>query len=425
MLRLLVTVLTVQLSDTALSSCSGGWGCGEAPTEGGGGGGGAAWLRRRGCDEMRREDVEAALRGEAALLLSGCDRAFPRFANLSRALQRETLLQRYGEQRTRLAKVFAGVWGPDHDPNPIDNFTLSEYAPNMEAHLPYHAFNAYNTNNAANVIMRAEGMPMNLGGDFLPAPAGGQGGGAAADTLALLQAFEQPIFSLAPRGADMPFHQHYASWLYLAHGRKLWWLAPPEVSPAPALLWNDPWDTLRGWAHELEANTSRPTSVMHDRAQADADADAAGAGAVGPPVMRLMQRPGEVMLLPTQWWHATANVDDCAGVGGHMHTALDGAFSRREAEELAAVSKPFPSFARLVLTGISLCHACSCQEILRAETARQDPRGAQLGSESLARARAAEGHPNAAKHVMELAKLHYGEPGDRPAQLTNKNAPPN
>ena len=54
----------------------------------------------------------------------------------------------------------------------------------------------------------------------------------------------------------MPFHQHYASWLYLAHGRKLWWLAPPEVSPAPALLWNDPWDTLRGWAHELEDNTA-------------------------------------------------------------------------------------------------------------------------------------------------------------------------
>jgi hypothetical protein len=39
---------------------------------------------------------------------------------------------------------------------------------------------------------------------------------------------------------------------------------------------------------------------------------------------------------------------------------------------LAAVSAPFPSFARPVLTDISLCHACSCQEMLRAETARQE-----------------------------------------------------
>ena len=32
-----------------------------------------------------------------------------------------------------------------------------------------------------------------------------------------------------------------------------------------------------------------------------------------------------------------------------------------------AVSRPFPSWNRSILTDISLCHACSCQEILRAE----------------------------------------------------------
>jgi hypothetical protein len=39
----------------------------------------------------------------------------------------------------------------------------------------------------------------------------------------------------------------------------------------------------------------------------------------------------------------------------------------------SVVSAPLPSFARAVLTEISLCHACSCQEISRAETARQGP----------------------------------------------------
>jgi hypothetical protein len=37
----------------------------------------------------------------------------------------------------------------------------------------------------------------------------------------------------------------------------------------------------------------------------------------------------------------------------------------------AAVSRPFPSWNRSILTDIYLCHACSCQAILRAETAGQ------------------------------------------------------
>jgi hypothetical protein len=36
-----------------------------------------------------------------------------------------------------------------------------------------------------------------------------------------------------------------------------------------------------------------------------------------------------------------------------------------------SVSRPFPSWNRSILTEIYLCHACSCQEILRTETAGQ------------------------------------------------------
>jgi hypothetical protein len=37
----------------------------------------------------------------------------------------------------------------------------------------------------------------------------------------------------------------------------------------------------------------------------------------------------------------------------------------------ASVSRPFPSWNRSILTEVYLCHACSCQEILRTETAGQ------------------------------------------------------
>jgi hypothetical protein len=39
------------------------------------------------------------------------------------------------------------------------------------------------------------------------------------------------------------------------------------------------------------------------------------------------------------------------------------------------VSRPFPSWNRSILTEIYLCHACSCQEILRAKTAGQGFQG--------------------------------------------------
>eukprot|EP01047_Picozoa_sp_COSAG01_P025106 COSAG01_NODE_1573_length_9865_cov_132.568503_5_plen_103_part_00 len=38
-----------------------------------------------------------------------------------------------------------------------------------------------------------------------------------------------------------------------------------------------------------------------------------------------------------------------------------------------AVSRPFPSWNRSILAESHLCHACSCHEILRTETAGQDP----------------------------------------------------
>jgi hypothetical protein len=41
------------------------------------------------------------------------------------------------------------------------------------------------------------------------------------------------------------------------------------------------------------------------------------------------------------------------------------------------VSRPFPSWNRSILTEIYLCHACSCQEILRTETGGQGPSDSQ------------------------------------------------
>jgi hypothetical protein len=45
---------------------------------------------------------------------------------------------------------------------------------------------------------------------------------------------------------------------------------------------------------------------------------------------------------------------------------------KRDSVDGLPVSRPFPFWNRSILTEIYLCHACSCQEILRMETAGQE-----------------------------------------------------
>eukprot|EP01047_Picozoa_sp_COSAG01_P071610 COSAG01_NODE_11162_length_1992_cov_1.972002_2_plen_100_part_00 len=78
----------------------------------------------------------------------------------------------------------------------------------------------------------------------------------------------------------------------------------------------------------------------------------------------------------------------------------------------SVVSRPFPSWDRSILTEIYLCHACSCQEIFRTETA------GQVVSSS----------PVSTVGVIILAQVINGERAPatnlappRPAQLTPRN----
>eukprot|EP01047_Picozoa_sp_COSAG01_P067949 COSAG01_NODE_9708_length_2364_cov_3.562914_2_plen_195_part_00 len=60
-----------------------------------------------------------------------------------------------------------------------------------------------------------------------------------------------------------------------------------------------------------------------------------------------------------------------AAQGMDLETTDKHLASVKESLDVAAVSRPFPSWIRFILAEIYLCHACSCQEILRTETAGQ------------------------------------------------------
>jgi hypothetical protein len=75
----------------------------------------------------------------------------------------------------------------------------------------------------------------------------------------------------------------------------------------------------------------------------------------------------------------SSNTQDGNGAGGSRQVQhwveeaerLDELEAERGLTGVEAVSRPFPSWNRSISTEIYLCHACSCQEILRTETAGQ------------------------------------------------------
>jgi hypothetical protein len=85
-----------------------------------------------------------------------------------------------------------------------------------------------------------------------------------------------------------------------------------------------------------------------------------------------------------------------------------------------AVSRPFPSWNRSISTEIYLCHACSCQEILRTETAGQrgtTSSGAEPSRSGSGRSAAAVGGAGGRAAAASLAgrPLPYG--GDMQAAM--------
>eukprot|EP01047_Picozoa_sp_COSAG01_P003484 COSAG01_NODE_104_length_26171_cov_96.617612_10_plen_163_part_00 len=66
---------------------------------------------------------------------------------------------------------------------------------------------------------------------------------------------------------------------------------------------------------------------------------------------------------------ASLHCNELEGIQGVFR--IEAGLAPGEVEE--AVSRPFPSWNRSILIEIYLCHTCSCQAILRTETAGQEP----------------------------------------------------
>jgi ankyrin repeat protein len=89
-------------------------------------------------------------------------------------------------------------------------------------------------------------------------------------------------FYLGPRGSGAPLHYHGSAWNLLVHGRKRWFLLPPQraaYSTRPVLEW-----------------------IERDYARLD------------PPPIEFIQEAGDIVFVPNYWAHAVLNLLPSVGV---------------------------------------------------------------------------------------------------------------
>ncbi len=128
------------------------------------------------------------------------------------------------------------------------------------------------------------------------------------------------VLSLGGNASGFPFHLHGEAWLELLAGRKLWSVFDLEAVGSPPLGFD----------------SAAPHARWLERALAEGAGD--GATAYG----ACVQRPGDVVYVPSGWFHATASVGAAVAVGaqrradestrGATHARLIGL--QRELQEL-------------------------------------------------------------------------------------------
>lgn len=102
-------------------------------------------------------------------------------------------------------------------------------------------------------------------------------------------------FGIGGPMSGVPLHVHGPGWSETIHGRKLWFLAPPE--PAPLF---DPNVTAYAWASE--------------RVRLGTNGD----------MLQCVVSAGEAIYFPNAWWHATLNLDETVFMSSFVNYARKG-----------------------------------------------------------------------------------------------------
>eukprot|EP00929_Paragymnodinium_shiwhaense_P001240 TRINITY_DN101467_c0_g1_i1.p1 TRINITY_DN101467_c0_g1~~TRINITY_DN101467_c0_g1_i1.p1 ORF type:complete len:645 (-),score=107.89 TRINITY_DN101467_c0_g1_i1:21-1955(-) len=213
-----------------------------------------ARLQRIHVDELNAEDFEASLRRKAPLIIEGVTERWR-----ARTWTAGTFLQEYGDLEVAVrGQLLSG--GDELSQGQVtvrDYLTSDEH--NATIQIGFNEFDTYRQLRHA----------------ISPMPG------------ALRNVMEEPVVSVGRRATGSSFHKHAETWLVQLFGRKGWLLAPPSAKDLPLTeLPCSVWGRLGGAAKE---STIMPCEVA----------------------------PGTAVFLPSQWYHATCNLEESSlGIGG-------------------------------------------------------------------------------------------------------------
>ncbi|CAE7355766.1 unnamed protein product [Symbiodinium natans] len=110
------------------------------------------------------------------------------------------------------------------------------------------------------------------------------------------------IFAMDGLAAGHGMHRHKEAWLVSLIGRKVWWAAPPSAEPAESNSEGRPVFPYKAMDRE---EGGWPCAWLLDEARAP------------PGTRRCVQQSGEMVVLPSGWWHMTCSLDELnLAVGG-------------------------------------------------------------------------------------------------------------
>lgn len=107
----------------------------------------------------------------------------------------------------------------------------------------------------------------------------------------------RPIFSLAASRTGLPFHRHGAAFLWLVHGLKHWLFLPPGAVPDAVPQLGNGTSVWRWVSGQGGVRMPSPTGSLSG-------------------LLQCTQRPGEVIVVPRRWHHATLSIGTALGFGG-------------------------------------------------------------------------------------------------------------
>jgi len=127
------------------------------------------------------------------------------------------------------------------------------------------------------------------------------------------------IVGIGHPGTGVPFHRHVENWI-ATFGRKHWFLLPP---------------------HEPNPPVMRPCAYRKSD--------------LAPATFECEQQVGEILFIPSGWWHATCNLDWVVSIGGQ---GLEGLSDPLPTLHRAALSGDVVSM-RTMVGGLSVCYSQS------------------------------------------------------------------